>query len=263
METKNVAASLDFLATEAYNVLRTNLTFSMPDKKGGRVIGVTSPNPQEGKSFTAINMCYSLAKDGHKTILISADLRLPSVENTLKMPSGIGLSNILADNAKSSLEEIIHPNTLHENLSFLTAGEIPPNPSELLGSERMGKLLERLSSEYEYVVLDLPPVNSVIDPVAVSKYLDGMVIVVKHGYTRKQNIRLALEQFNYVGAHILGFVYNEYHSGGRSYKKSGGYYSYNRYYSKYYKSYYKKPDSNDGNKGANDSKASVADKSNK
>ncbi len=256
MENKNIASSLDFLATEAYNVLRTNLTFSMPDKKGGRIIGVTSPNPQEGKSFTSINMCYSLAKDGHKTILISADLRLPSVETTLKIPAGIGLSNILAGNAKSSLSEIIHPNTLHENLSFLTAGEIPPNPSELLGSARMGQLLDKLAEEYEYIVLDLPPVNSVIDPVAVSKYLDGVILVVKHHYTRKQNVRLALEQFGYANVHVLGFVYNEYHSGGRSYKKSGGYYNYNRYYNKYYKSYYKKPDTNDSkdNKTNNDNK---------
>lgn len=218
-----IADKLDFATSEAYNVLRTNLSFSFPGKRMGKVFGVTSASPQDGKSYTSVNLCYALAKDGHKTILISSDLRRPTVEKFISLPVGLGLSNILGEGLEIN-GDVLHKSILHDNLSVITAGSVPPNPSELLGSEQMGELIESLKDSYEYIVLDLPPVTSVIDPIAVSKFIDGIVFVVRHGYSKKKNIISAMNQLRYSGVRVLGFVYNCYKS------KSGFFRSYYRYY---------------------------------
>lgn len=236
-----VADKLNFACREAYNVLRTNLTFSVPGKKLGKVIGITSPAPSEGKSTTSINMSYALAKDGHKTLIVSADMRRPGVEEYLEISETKGLSNILAGNIPEGFElkDAIFKNVFHPNLSVMVAGSIPPNPSELLGSEEMKKLLDTLSKTYEYILLDLPPVTSVIDAIAVSKYLDGMVVVVRHGYSKKQSIHAAMSQLQYANVRILGFVYNDTFQGSKYYRRSR-YSRYSRYYrNKSYKNYYK------------------------
>lgn len=229
-----VADKLNFACSEAYNVLRTNLTFSIPGKKLGKVVGLTSPAPSEGKSTTSINMSYALAKDGHKTLLLSADMRRPGVEEYLDISGTTGLSNILAGNVPEGFEikNAVFKNVFHENLSVMGAGDIPPNPSELLGSEQMRKLLEVLSQTYEYIILDLPPITSVIDAIAVSKYTDGMLVVVRHGYSKKQNIYAAITQLQYAKVRILGFIYNDVVQGSKYYRS--------KYYRrKSYKSYYK------------------------
>ncbi len=228
---KRFASTLDFISSESYNVLRTNLSFSIPGKQTGKIIGITSPNPKEGKSFTAVNLSYSIAKDGRKVLLISADLRLPSIEKLLQIPRGEGLSNLLAGNTEKTIDELIMHNILHEHMDLLIAGSIPPNPSELLGSKKMGELLERIKDNYEYVIIDLPPVNSVIDAVSVSPYIDGMVLLVRHGSTAKQSVVTAMNQLQFANVHILGFVYNDYHSGrgSKSYYYSKKYYKYKAY----------------------------------
>lgn len=222
-----IADQLDFATSEAYNVLRTNLSFTIPGKRMGKVVGVTSASPHDGKSYTCVNLCYALAKDGHKTLLISSDLRRPTVEKIMSMSVGVGLSNILAEGLEVN-QEVLHTCVLHDNLSVITSGSIPPNPSELLGSEQMGELIDSLKDSYEYIVLDLPPVTSVIDPIAVSKYLDGMVFVVRHGFSKKKNIVSAMNQLKYSGVRVLGFVYNCYKT------KSGYFKSYNKYYKNNY-----------------------------
>ena len=216
---------LDFASKEAYNLFRTNLAFSFPNYGDRcRIIGITGPCPQEGKSHTSINLCYSLAKDGMKTLLIDGDMRKPSIAQKLDMKLAPGLSNRLIQN---DLEGVIHEGVLHPNLSIMTAGSIPPTPSELIGSEAMQNLLKELSKDYQYIVVDLPPVLMVADPLIVSKFLDGVVIVLRHSQTRHSDIKETVRQLKFVQAKIFGFVYNEYSSdrGNYYYRRNNyGYY---------------------------------------
>ena len=230
---KKFAGDLDFASAEAYNLLRTNISFSLAGKTGARLIGVSSPCPQEGKSFTSINLSYSLAKDGQKVLLIDADMRRPSVSTVLEYSRTPGLSNLLAGGDPA---EIIHTGVLHDNLDVLFSGDIPPNPSELLGSEVMGTVMNAFSEKYDYVIVDLPPVTAVADPLIMSKRLDGILVVIRHNQTKKKNAREAVRQLRFSGVRILGFVYNGYHQGSsRYYKKS-------KYYRKSYYTYESKPD---------------------
>lgn len=217
---------MDFAMAEAYKLLRTNLIFSFSEKEeGGRIIGVTSSRPQDGKSFCAINLAYSLAQGGHRVVLIDADMRRSSVAATLGKPLSPGLSNYLVGDAK----DVIHKNVLHENLSLIAAGDPPPNPAELIGSSRMQQVLTALGQRYDFVIVDLPPVNLVSDPLVVSKFLDGVVLIVRHGYSKRREVLEAVRKLKFVGAQILGVVYNGHSKGGKyrrhSYYKSTGTYT--------------------------------------
>lgn len=208
---------MDFASTEAYNLLRTNISFSLPDMEGGKIIGVTSSCPQEGKSTTSINLSYALAEAGHKVLLIDSDMRRPSICKALNLNMAPGLSNLLAGNAT---EEDVRHGVLHPCLSVLLSGDVPPNPAELISSAKMGSVLESFRAEYDYVIVDLPPVNLVSDPLAMSKYVDGVIVVVRHERTRKSDVIETVRQLRFVGARILGFVYNGYKRGREHYYTS-------------------------------------------
>ena len=214
--TKSFGKDLDFASIEAYNLLRTNLTFSMPDSLSGKVVGVTSPCPEDGKSTTSINLSYVLAEAGNKVLLVDADMRRPSLAKSVDLPMIPGLSNYLVEN----VENAVHTGVFHENLSIMLSGEIPPNPSELIGSERMKHFVEELREKYDYVVFDLPPVNAVSDPLIMSKNIDGMILVVRHRHTRHGDVSEAVRQLDLVGAKLLGFVYNGVYKTKRSYSVS-------------------------------------------
>ena len=217
-----LGAELDFAVTEAYNLLRTNLDFAIPAKEGqkrAKIIGSTSACPQEGKSYTSANLAYAFAKNGEKVLLVDADMRRPTLALKLGLPIAPGLSNLLAGHTG----DVIHAGVLHENLSVLTAGNTPPNPSELLGSSRMQHLLDTLAADYDVIIIDLPPVNSVPDPIVVSRYTDGIILVVKHGTSRRKEVLAAVRALRFAKAHVLGTVYNGY--------TNGGYHYYHHYYS--------------------------------
>ena len=199
--------NMSFASTEAYNLLRTNISFSFPDMLGGKTIGVTSSCPQEGKSTTSINLAYALAEAGNKVLLVDSDMRRPSICRVLGIDIAPGLSNLLAGNAS---DECLHHGVLHPMLSVLVSGDIPPNPSELISSAKMGSTLEAFKEEYDYIIVDLPPVNLVSDPLSMSKYVDGIIVVVRHARTRKSDVVETVRQLKFVGARILGFVYNGY-----------------------------------------------------
>ena len=202
---RKIGKDLDFASAEAYRLLRTNLSFSLPDKTAGKIIGITSPCPQEGKSTTSLNLAYALAEAGNKVLLVDADMRRPSVSRMLDLPRTPGLSNLLTEDCKDA----IRVGVLHEHLSILFSGDIPPNPSELIGSDKLKKCMVDFSENYDYIIVDLPPVISVSDPLAMSKNIDGMVVVVRHGHTKKSDIMEAMRQLKLVGANVLGFVYND------------------------------------------------------
>ena len=155
------------MSQESFNTIRTNLRFSTVDKEGANVIGVTSSFPAEGKSYCSINIAYSIARSGSKVLLLEGDLRKPTLSYKLKMrTNGIkGLTDLLC--GLTNVKEAIVKSNLHENLDVMFSGNVPPNPQELLGSNRMVKLVEALSSAYDYIIIDLPPVISVSDALSV------------------------------------------------------------------------------------------------
>ncbi len=221
-QRKTLHANLSFAAAEAYKMLRTNIFFSLPDDKKCHIIGVTSSLRGEGKSTTAINLSYSLAEAGKKVLLIDADMRLPSVAKKMEMSNDIGLSDFLV-NAGDKVGTNIHKTLVHENWHIITSGSIPPNPSELLGSNRMKRFLEVLSERYDFIVIDLPPVTVVTDATILSPVLDGIAVVVKENSTDRRSLNECVRLLEMSEAKILGFIMtNVKEESGAYYKKKYG-----------------------------------------
>ena len=180
--TQLIGNNLNFEGREAYNLLRTNLMFSTKrNDRNARVIGVTSSVHGEGKSLTIINLAYSIAESGRKVILVECDLRLPTLRKKLGLAKTTGLSNLLA--GLNSEKATLHKDVLIRGLDVVQAGDIPPNPSELLGSKAFASLVDNISESYDVVLLDLPPIGEVSDALVVSKVTDGLIVVVRNDYT--------------------------------------------------------------------------------
>ena len=227
--------NLNFVASEAYKLLRTNLMFSMPEQSS-YVIGVTSSVRGEGKSTTSVNLAYTFAQSGKKVLLIDADMRLPSVAKKLGISCSPGLSNIIAgvNTGENKGKSCYRKSKYFDNWYILPAGDIPPNPSELLGSDRMKKLLETLKERFDVIVVDLPPVNIVSDALVISKITDGLAVVVRQGYTNKHALAECMYQVGRLDAKFLGFIMADADISETSYKH---YKRYGGYDYKYYGSY--------------------------
>lgn len=226
--------NLNFATTEAYKLLRTNIMFSFSDEGKGHMIGVTSSVQSEGKSSTSCNMAYALAESGSKVLLLECDLRRPTLAAKLGLARAPGLTNLLV--GKGDFHDVIQHCPLTPSVDVITSGDVPPNPSELLSSARMERLVETLREEYDYIVVDLPPVTVVSDTLAISKLLSGVVLVVRAGVSDRQMLAEAMRQLSMVDVRVLGFVYREIDGG----KKRYGY-KYSKKYYKYYHEYAKKP----------------------
>ncbi len=212
---------INYAATEAYNRLRTNISYSLAKKEsGGQVIGITSASPSEGKTFTATQLAYAMAKEGNKVLLVECDMRRPAVGEALGMAEQPGLSDLLVGKA----ENVITKTALNDNLFIVLSGVIPPNPSDLLSSPKVKEWLEAESKNYDYIILDLPPVLAVADPLIVAKYADAMVVVTKHESTRKKYIINTIAQLKMTNVRILGFVYNDFRLDGGHYYRNEKYY---------------------------------------
>ena len=192
-------SNASFHIQEAYRTLQTNIRFSLPGN-GCKVICLTSSMASEGKSTTCLNLAISMAETGNKVLLIDADMRRPSLGKLLIEKTSPGLSNVLA--GMCSEEEAIH-NSPYPNLDVLYSGVIPPNPSELLGSERMAKLMERLSKQYDYILVDTPPVNMVSDACVVAKLFDGVLFVVRQNKSERETVTRGLSQLEKAGVKVL------------------------------------------------------------
>ena len=239
-----------FYLREAYKTLRTNVNFALADTEGCKVILVTSAMQSEGKSLTALNLAISIAQTEAKVLIIDCDLRRPKIHRLLGASANTGLSNLLMDPKK--LNGII---LKHEQLgiSVILSGDIPPNPSELLASARMQTLITALRSKYDYIIIDTPPVDMVIDSVVLAPLSDGVLFVVKADQSERGAVIHAMEQLEYAKAKVLGFVFNGMSSesgsgyGKYRYKKYGRYgysrYGYHRYGYGYGYGYQSKPDS--------------------
>jgi capsular exopolysaccharide synthesis family protein len=229
---KTLHKNLEFTATEQYKVIRANLDFTLPEDEKCPVIGVTSSMRGEGKSTTAVNLAYVFAEKGSRVLLIDADLRIPSIAKKLDIESSPGLADLLRGRG-AQVSEFKSP--LHNNWFVLPSGDIPPNPSELLGSSRMASILAKFREMFDYIIIDLPPVNIVSDAVAISSLISGMIVVIREEYTEKKELERCFRQLKLSNVNILGCVMNEAKTGGGSYGKYKKY----KYY-KYYK-YYKTP----------------------
>ena len=225
-ERRNLLSSTrDFYMQEAYRTLRTNVNFSLTqDITGGKVVSVTSALQGEGKSFTAANLAISYAQTDCKVLLVDCDLRRPKLSRLLQVSASTGLSNLLV--SPNLLEDAIRPIGV-SGLEVILSGDIPPNPSELLSSPRMDRLLERLRQSYDYIILDTPPVNMVTDTVVLAPKVDGVLFVVRAGASERPAVIQAVDQLEYAQAKILGFVLNgvDLENTGYGYKK----YRYKKY----------------------------------
>ncbi|HEX9727805.1 MAG TPA: polysaccharide biosynthesis tyrosine autokinase [Gemmatimonadales bacterium] len=189
---------------ESYRTLRTNVTFVSAEKPL-QFIAMTSPAPREGKSTTAANLALTLAQGGHKTILIDGDLRRPLVHRTFALVQDPGLTDVLVGRAVT--REAVRPEVA-PNLDILPSGSSPPNPSELLGSDAMHTLIAELRREYEYIIIDTPPVLPVTDATVVAAATDATILTIRSGDTEETSARRALDQLRRINARVAGAVLN-------------------------------------------------------
>lgn len=227
--TINRQDTLDFQGSEAYKTLRTNIQFSGENIK---VISVTSCMPNEGKSSVTMNLAISLAEAGKNVLLIDADMRKSVLVGRYKIKNGKrGLSHYLS--GQCEMEDIISISNV-ERFHMVLSGPVPPNPSELLGNKRFANLVKELRRIYDYIIIDCPPIGSVVDAMIAGNMSDGVALVVaadQVSYKFAQKVKAQLEQGN---CKILGVILNKVEM------KNRRYYShyYGKYYGKTYGSYY-------------------------
>lgn len=214
---KIINANTDFDTVETYKSIRTNIMFSMPKPDRAQNIVVTSASPEEGKTTTVINLAITFAQTGAKVIIIDCDLRKARVHRYLGLSRKDGVSNVVCGYAK--LDEAIKRN-VRDNLDCLTAGEIPPNPAELLQTEEYVRMLKNLESQYDYIFTDTPPITVVTDAAVLMKHCDGAVIVARNEMTTYDLLDAAVNEVKNSGAPLLGAIV---HDSSEKQKKYGYY----------------------------------------
>lgn len=218
---------LSYQANEAYKSLRTNLMFSGEDVKA---VVITSCTPNEGKTSVSINLACSLAEAGKRVLYIDADMRRSVVVGRYKMANAtFGLSHYLSGQKK--LEEVLNQTNL-DGMNMIVAGIVPPNPSELLEGKRFADLIRAARSTYDYIIIDTPPVGSVIDSAIVARQCDGVALVVASGEISYKFAQKVKSQLEMAGSKLLGVILNKVDLSQGSH--------YGRYYKKYYGGYYGK-----------------------
>jgi len=236
---------ISFAASEAYKLLRTKLQFSFTDENKCRVIGLSSGMAGEGKSLTAINLASALSQLDVRVLLIDCDMRRPSLSAKMPIQKMPGLSDCLT--GQSDMRSVIQRCEEEglDRFDVIAAGRNPPNPIELLSSEKMEHTIQRLRDSYDYILLDLPPVGEVSDAMVASRLTDGILVVIRENFCNRYALADAVHQFEFVNTRILGLVLN------CSGERSGGYYRYGKYgkYGKYGYAY-SSSSSNNGNKNA-------------
>ncbi len=213
-----------YAAKEAYRTIRTNLMFSLA-KPGCKTIMFTSSVSGEGKTTTSANIAFSIARSNKKVLLVDLDLRNPHVHRILKKNSAPGLTNYLS--GFNALEEVVHKDVF-PGLDVICAGTLSPNPAEMIASEGMSDLINSLKDQYDFIILDTPPITLVSDALSVVPVTDGIVLVIRPKYTDRREVRRAIDQLEFVGGKILGAVANGVQQQKRSYGRYGRY-GYGRY----------------------------------
>jgi len=213
--------------SEAFRALRTNILYASVDRPLNRLI-ITSPTPKEGKSTIATNLAVVMSQGGKRVGLIDADMRRPSQHKNLRLSNRKGLSDLFVQ------DHIFLDGTLRETaipgVSMLTSGGLPPNPSELLGSEKMMEVLRQVQERVDTIIVDTPPVMAVTDAAVLAPKVDGVLVVIRPGATKLQHAKQAVEQIHRSGARILGVVLNDIEPRRSRYHYYKGYYTFDEYY---------------------------------
>lgn len=218
-----------FPMREAYKSLRTNVLFSLPGSDS-KCIGVVSANRGEGKSTVAINLAISFAQADKKVIIVDCDMRLPTVAAKIGVNHSPGLSNYLAGNDNINGNLIQHVDEY--GIDVLASGDIPPDPTLLLGSTQMDKLIDLLKNYYDFIVLDFPPITIVTDAVIMTGKVDGYLVVVRHDLSEFKKLAETFRQLEFSNAKVLGVVYNGKGTRSKYYSKGKNYYYSDHYYQK-------------------------------
>lgn len=202
-----------FVIKEAYKAARTNLKFALANYDP-KITVITSCAPAEGKSTNCLNLAISMAEMGESVLLIDADMRKPVQHSLLRLDNEMGLSSILGG-IIGDISKVIQKK-VRQNLDILTAGPIPPNPAELLGSSRMENLLNIVGKHYDYIFIDTPPVTVVADAFVLNEKTSGIVLIVKESSTTHPEIEDALQRIKMTNGKVLGFIKSNCNSKGKS-----------------------------------------------
>jgi len=208
---------LSYIA-EDFRKLRSNIKFAAVDQPI-RTLLVASPGINDGKSTVACNLAITTSQDGKRVVLLDADLRRPSIHKIMGADNRMGLSDLFVLNPLS-LDGVIPNWTSDVNLTLITSGDLPPNPSELLGSERMDEILKQLSARADMVIIDSPPMDAVTDAFVLAAHVDAVLFIIKHKQTPLLAAEQTLEQLRLAGANVIGLIMNDVSI------KHGGYYYY-------------------------------------
>ena len=225
----NTPIANTFQIVEAYKLVRTNLLFALSTSENKAVV-ISSAEPNAGKSTSATNLAITMAQTGAKVLLIDGDMRKPSLHKTFHVKRANGLSMILS--GLLPFDECLCRN-MAKNLDFIPSGTIPPNPSELLGSVAMDRLLEKASELYDYIFIDMPPLGVVTDALILSNKVAGIVLVCRQKQTTYAELQLSIENIQNVNGRFLGLII----TGVRRDLNSYGHYGKYRYYKYYNYSY--------------------------
>ena len=228
MSKNNNILNLKSPFTESFRSLRTSLKFASADKDI-KIMVVTSALPSEGKTTIAVNLSYSIAFTGSKVLLVDIDLRSPAIYKTFKLSKAPGLTNYLVgENDKKSYIHYVYEEVDYNNLHVIPSGTIPPNPAEIIESKKMKDFLSEAKKDYDYVILDAPPILSASEAVSISAFADGVILVARFGKTPVDAAEKAKELLVHAKANILGVVLNDVKG------KNYSYYKYYKYYNYHY-----------------------------
>lgn len=199
----NIKLNPKSLYAEAFRSIKTNIKYSSVDKDK-KIILITSSEPGEGKSTTAVNLAITLSQDNKTVLIMDCDLRKPTIHKQFKISASGGLTDLLI--SEVSLTDAIYSKDKY--LDVLAAGTIPPNPAELLASDEMQGFLSELKRIYDYVVIDTTPLGVVADSQILTSKVDGVILVVKHGKTKKDKLVNCKKIIDQVGGKLIGVVIN-------------------------------------------------------
>lgn len=227
----NMKGGTAFRVIETYKSIRTSLLFTLSAGNDNAVL-ITSAEPNSGKSVTSANLALSFAQTGVKVLLIDCDMRNASQQKIFSQENTVGLSNVLG--GMSTFEDTVK-REVKENLDLLTAGQVPPNPSELLGSDNMKALLDKVKSQYEYVFMDCPPVELVSDTSSLLLIAPQVIVIARQNHAIYEEVMHTVESIKSVGGKILGAILTDVREANKSYSYAAGVYS---HYGRYGKSSY-------------------------
>ena len=213
----------DPMLSEAVKSARTNLMYSMANIEGGKCVAITSCVAAEGKTTTCINLAVSLAQTEARVLLIDADLRRPRIHTYLDIKNKAGLANYLG--GFCDLDTVIH-RIDDLNLDYITCGDLPPNPAELLSSEKFKHLIDAVKDRYDYILFDTPPVLPVTDATALIRLIEHTVLVCKCGVSVSAEIEKVINKLKFTNGNILGFVVIDRQHNTKKLKNYSAYYNY-------------------------------------